>query len=63
MKALRYFEKACNSNHPASCYNLAVMYKKGDDGVPADEKLFIEFKAKAEEVVKHSGSYKSLRTA
>ncbi len=28
------FEKGCGQGHSLSCYNLAVMYKNGDTGVP-----------------------------
>lgn len=43
-KAQEYFTKGCNANHAPSCYNLAVMYKKGDFGVPKDEKMFEKYK-------------------
>ena len=34
LKSIHLFEQSCNtSDHAPSCYNLAVMYKKGDKGV------------------------------
>lgn len=33
-RALKLLEKGCSHNHGPSCYNLTVMYKQGDDGVP-----------------------------
>ena len=34
LKSIQLFEQSCNtSDHAPSCYNLAVMYKKGDKGI------------------------------
>lgn len=33
-RAQKLLEKGCSHNHGPSCYNLTVMYKNGDDGVP-----------------------------
>ena len=33
-RAKALLEKGCSHNHGPSCYNLTVMLKKGDDGVP-----------------------------
>ncbi|CAN0151493.1 unnamed protein product [Scytosiphon promiscuus] len=33
-RALALLEKGCSYNHGPSCYNLTVMLKKGDEGVP-----------------------------
>ena len=37
IKARDYLEKSCNTNHAPSCYNLAVLYSKGDLGIEKDE--------------------------
>ena len=34
MKAKSYLETACADGHAPACHNLAVMFRKGDDGVP-----------------------------
>lgn len=33
-RARALLEKGCAHNHGPSCYNLTVMLKKGDEGVP-----------------------------
>ena len=33
--AKKFLEKGCALGHGPSCFNLAVMYKRGDDGIPA----------------------------
>ena len=49
------------ANHAPSCYNLAVMYKKGDVGIPPDEKRFEEFKDITNKLVEQYGGLKSIR--
>lgn len=50
--------KGClTSGHAPSCYNLAVMYTQGDDGVPKDEAKAIEFQKKTEEMVTKFGGF------
>eukprot|EP00903_Cladosiphon_okamuranus_P009092 g8690.t1 len=39
-------EKGCSHNHGPSCYNLTVMLKNGDDGVPSDYMKYREFREK-----------------
>lgn len=33
-QAKTLLEKGCARSYGPACFNLAVMYKKGDDGVP-----------------------------
>jgi TPR repeat protein len=37
-KAIENFEKACSGHHAASCFNVAMMYRRGMGGVK-DEPL------------------------
>jgi TPR repeat protein len=41
--------------HAPSCFNLAVMYENGDDGVPVDKDKAEEFKNKTETIVQTFG--------
>ena len=53
VKALKYFTMACEKNNNAkSCYNAAVMYKKGDGPVKPDPKLYEQFKEKTSRLYK-----------
>ena len=54
-KALIMFDKACKQNHGPSCFNLAVMYKNGDIGVPMDETKFHIYRDKTNELVRSYG--------
>ena len=47
--------KACDRGHAPSCYNLAVMYTQGDDGVARSDEKAKEYKAKTEEYVERFG--------
>ena len=50
--------KGClTSGHAPSCYNLAVMYTQGDDGVAKDEEKAREFQKKTEEMVSKFGGF------
>jgi TPR repeat protein len=50
--------KGClTSGHAPSCYNLAVMYTQGDDGVPKDQDKADEFQKKTEEMVNKFGGF------
>ena len=37
-RAVPYLQSACAANHAPSCFNLAVLYNKGDTGVEKSEK-------------------------
>lgn len=50
--------KSCMTyGHAPSCYNLAVMYTQGDDGVPADPDKARQFQQKTEEMVQQFGGF------
>jgi hypothetical protein len=47
---------ACSTgSHPPSCFNLAVMYQNGDDGIPADQVKAEEYKKKTERMIQTFG--------
>ena len=62
-RALPHLEKACDANHIRACYNLAVLYKKGDEGIPPNKELFKEYKRRTQELVKQYGSLDSTKKA
>jgi TPR repeat protein len=43
--------------HAPSCFNLAVMYDNGDDGVPVDAEKAEEFKKKTETIIQTFGGF------
>lgn len=50
--------QGCMTNgHAPSCYNLAVMYTQGDDGVSIDEEKAREYQEKTEEMVEKFGGF------
>lgn len=50
--------QSCLTNgHAPSCYNLAVMYTQGDEGVAVDPEKAQEFQAKTEEMVQKFGGF------
>jgi hypothetical protein len=54
-RASQLLELACNSGNPSACYNLAVMYKIGDEGVPPDAARSRQYQERTEELVKTVG--------
>ena len=50
-------------NHGPSCFNLAVIFNKGDAGVPANPELFQKYKDRTEELVEIHGGLKSHKFA
>ena len=54
-KAITYLERACSANHAPSCYNLAVLFKKGDKGVEPDQKKFEEFRDRTNTLITQFG--------
>jgi len=44
-------------SHAPSCFNLAVMYENGDNGIPADPAKAEEFKKKTEKMVQTFGGF------
>ena len=63
LKAIEYFERSCAANHAPSCFNLAVMYKNGDTGIPKSEEKFAAYKRKTDELVGVYGSVTGSRVA
>jgi cytochrome c oxidase assembly factor 7 len=61
-KAVDYLTRSCEANHAPSCYNLAVMFKKGDEGVPPDEKRFEEYKAITHKLIAQFGGLSTRKT-
>mmetsp|Transcript_10026 Transcript_10026/g.29663 ORF Transcript_10026/g.29663 Transcript_10026/m.29663 type:complete len:363 (-) Transcript_10026:219-1307(-) len=57
VKAAELLVQGCERGHAPSCYNVAVMYTQGDDGVPASEERADLFKKKTEELVKQFGGF------
>lgn len=62
-KALVYFKRACETNHAPSCYNLAVMYRKGDKGVEPDLAKFERFRDQTNVLVNQFGGLSGRKTA
>lgn len=54
-RASKLLEVACNNGNPSACYNLAVMYKIGDEGVSPDAAKSKEYQERTEELVKTVG--------
>ena len=48
--------RACERGHAPACHNLAVMFKHGDDGVPADATQFRLYSARTSDLVQQAGS-------
>jgi hypothetical protein len=44
-------------SHAPSCFNLAVMYENGDDGVPKDPAKADEYKKMTEEMIQRFGGF------
>ena len=51
-RATGYLDTACGIGHAPSCRLLAVMFNKGDDGVPADLEKFQQYKERTEQLVR-----------
>ena len=45
------------SGHAPSCYNLAVMYTQGDDGIEKDQEKAQKYQQKTEEFVEKFGGF------
>lgn len=58
LTAKTLLEASCEKNsHGQSCYNLAVMYNKGDlPGIPRDMQKFEKYKKMTQEIVKETGA-------
>jgi TPR repeat protein len=57
-KAEELLLKACNtSSHAPSCYNLAVMYTQGDDGIEKNDEKAQIYQKKTEEFIEKFGGF------
>lgn len=55
--AEQLLQRGCSRGHAPSCYNMAVMYTQGDEGVNKDEEKAMEYQTKTEELVKRFGGF------
>jgi TPR repeat protein len=55
--AEQLLQHGCSRGHAPSCYNLAVMYTQGDDGIEKSETKATEYQDKTEELVKRYGGF------
>jgi len=60
--AKKYLSLACDENFAPACHNLAVMYKKGDVGVPKDEAKFEEYRKRTNDLIAMAGGMSSIKT-
>ena len=51
----RLLQQGCDRGHAPSCYNLAVMYTQGDDGVPQSDEKADVYRKKTEDHVERFG--------
>ena len=63
VKAKSYLETACADGHAPACHNLAVMFRKGDDGVPADPPCLMEHAKRTRALVEAAGAARGVRVA
>ena len=63
VQAKTYLETACADGHAPACHNLAVMFRKGDDGVPADAELFDRYAKRTRALVEAAGAARGVRVA
>lgn len=56
VRAKQFLTKSCEEgDHSPSCFNLAVMHRKGDVGIPQSDELFELYKKKTESCVERYG--------
>lgn len=55
--AEQLLQRGCSRGHAPSCYNLAVMYTQGDEGIEKSEEMAKEYQEKTEELVKRYGGF------
>ena len=62
-KAIEFLTRSCHNNHAPSCFQLGVLFNKGDTGVPKNAELFEKYRAKTEDLVAQAGgSLSGVRT-
>lgn len=62
-RAKQFLEAACDQGHGPACHNLAVMFKQGDEGVPADQAQFEKYAERTRELVRTAGASRGVRVA
>lgn len=62
-KAVSFLQKSCALNHAPSCYNLAVLFRKGDTNVPADQAKFEQYRDSTQNLVSQFGGLGGKRAA
>lgn len=62
IKSIEHLERGCRTNHAPSCYNLAVLYKNGDTGVPQNNEQFEKYKELTTTLVQQYGGLSGTRT-
>eukprot|EP01038_Epipyxis_sp_PR26KG_P008969 gene8969-12098_t len=62
LKAIDFLKFSCSANHAPSCFNLAVLYKNGDIGVPADAEQHEKFKSLTNNLIHQFGGLNSTKT-
>ena len=55
IKAEKYLKIGCDKNHQKCCFNLAVMYKKGEKGIPQSDIKSEEYQEKYISLIKQFG--------
>lgn len=55
--AEQLLQRGCSRGHAPSCYNLAVMYTQGDEGLEKNDEKAKEYQDKTEELVKRFGGF------
>jgi len=56
-RAAELLQRGCERGHAPSCYNMAVMFTQGDEGVPKDTEKAKEYQKKTEELVERFGGF------
>ena len=62
-RAKQLLETACHRGHAPACFNLAVMYKNGDDGVRKNTKLFEHYKEITQQLVDQAGGMRGTKAS
>ena len=57
------FVSFLQGNHAPSCYNLAVLFRKGDVGVDKSDELFKKFQKRTSDLIEIYGSVESKKIA
>ncbi|KAJ1446748.1 hypothetical protein M885DRAFT_545370 [Pelagophyceae sp. CCMP2097] len=63
LQGLKHLTLACDDGHAPACHNLAVMFKKGDEGIPADAAQFEKYSTRTRELVQQRGQVQGITVA